>query len=119
MPRTCIFRHSFDAVLSTFGVMFTRTRMRASELLRVCKPKGQIGLANWSRMASSGRCSRRSANICRRQRGQNRRRCGAPRAARRDVRGRPSAIKVEPRHFNFRYARPTFSRCVQDLLRPV
>ena len=40
---------SFDVVLSTFGVMFTPNQDKAaSELLRVCKPKGQIGLANWT-----------------------------------------------------------------------
>ena len=41
--------NSFDAVLSTFGVMFTPNQDRAAaELLRVCKPGGQIGLANWT-----------------------------------------------------------------------
>lgn len=40
---------SFDAVLSTFGVMFTPDQERAAaELLRVCKPGGRIGLANWT-----------------------------------------------------------------------
>ncbi|WP_309668439.1 class I SAM-dependent methyltransferase [Tabrizicola sp.] len=40
---------SFDAVLSTFGVMFTPDQDRAAaELLRVCKPGGKIGLANWT-----------------------------------------------------------------------
>ena len=40
---------SFDAVLSTFGVMFTADQDRAaSELVRVCKPGGKIGLANWT-----------------------------------------------------------------------
>jgi len=40
---------SFDAVLSTFGVMFTPNQDKAaSELLRVCKPSGKIGLANWT-----------------------------------------------------------------------
>ena len=40
---------SFDAVMSTFGVMFTPNQERAaSELLRVCKPGGKIGLANWT-----------------------------------------------------------------------
>ena len=40
---------SFDVVLSTFGVMFTPNQQRAaSELARVCKPGGQIGLANWT-----------------------------------------------------------------------
>jgi SAM-dependent methyltransferase len=40
---------SFDVVLSTFGVMFTPDHRRAaSELLRVCRPGGRIGLANWT-----------------------------------------------------------------------
>ncbi len=40
---------SFDAVLSTFGVMFTPDQERAArELLRVCRPGGKIGLANWT-----------------------------------------------------------------------
>jgi ubiquinone/menaquinone biosynthesis C-methylase UbiE len=40
---------SFDAVISTFGVMFTPNQERAAaELLRVCKPGGKIGLANWA-----------------------------------------------------------------------
>ncbi|MGO4330068.1 class I SAM-dependent methyltransferase [Cupriavidus sp. 2TAF22] len=40
---------SFDAVLSTFGVMFTPDQERAAaELARVCKPGGKIGLANWT-----------------------------------------------------------------------
>ncbi len=40
---------SFDAVLSTFGVMFTPNQERAArELLRVCRPGGKIGLANWT-----------------------------------------------------------------------
>jgi ubiquinone/menaquinone biosynthesis C-methylase UbiE len=40
---------SFDAVLSTFGVMFTPDQERAaSELARVCCPGGRIGLANWT-----------------------------------------------------------------------
>ncbi|MGZ8331323.1 MAG: class I SAM-dependent methyltransferase [Rhodoplanes sp.] len=40
---------SFDVVVSTFGVMFTPDQDRAAgELLRVCKPGGKIGLANWT-----------------------------------------------------------------------
>ncbi|AWN40314.1 class I SAM-dependent methyltransferase [Methylobacterium durans] len=40
---------SFDVVLSTFGVMFTPDQDRAaSELLRVCRTGGRIGLANWT-----------------------------------------------------------------------
>jgi SAM-dependent methyltransferase len=40
---------SFDVVLSIFGVMFTANQERAAqELLRVCRPGGKIGLANWT-----------------------------------------------------------------------
>jgi SAM-dependent methyltransferase len=40
---------TFDAVLSTFGVMFTPNPERsAAELIRVCRPGGRIGLANWT-----------------------------------------------------------------------
>ena len=39
----------FDAVVSTFGVMSTPDQDKAaSELLRVCKRGGKIGLANWT-----------------------------------------------------------------------
>jgi SAM-dependent methyltransferase len=39
---------SFDVVLSTFGVMFAPDQQRAAdELLRVCRPGGRIGVANW------------------------------------------------------------------------
>ena len=40
---------SFDAVLSTVGVMFTPDpRRAAAELVRVVRPRGRIGLANWT-----------------------------------------------------------------------
>jgi SAM-dependent methyltransferase len=40
---------SFDVVLSTFGVMFAPDQDRAAaEMLRVCRPGGRIGLANWT-----------------------------------------------------------------------
>ncbi|MEP7203175.1 MAG: methyltransferase domain-containing protein [Ilumatobacteraceae bacterium] len=40
---------SFDAVLSTLGVMFTADHERAAgELLRVCRPGGVIAMANWT-----------------------------------------------------------------------
>jgi SAM-dependent methyltransferase len=40
---------SFDVVLSTFGAMFTPQHQRpASEMLRVVRSAGRIGLANWT-----------------------------------------------------------------------
>ena len=39
---------SFDAVLSFFGAMFAADQERAaSEMIRVCRRGGQVGLANW------------------------------------------------------------------------
>jgi SAM-dependent methyltransferase len=39
----------FDVVLSTFGVMFTPNQEKAaSEMARVCRTGGKIGLANWT-----------------------------------------------------------------------
>jgi ubiquinone/menaquinone biosynthesis C-methylase UbiE len=39
----------FDVVLSTYGVMFAPDQERAAgEMLRVVKPGGRIGLANWT-----------------------------------------------------------------------
>jgi len=40
---------SFDVVLSSFGVMFAPAHEQAaSELMRVCRPGGRIGLACWT-----------------------------------------------------------------------
>jgi SAM-dependent methyltransferase len=46
---------SFDVVLSTIGVMFAPDQDRAaSELLRVCRPHGRIGLVSWMPEAFGG-----------------------------------------------------------------
>ena len=48
--------HSFDVALSSFGVMFTPDHQRAArELLRVVRPGGRIGLANWTPEGFVGR----------------------------------------------------------------
>jgi ubiquinone/menaquinone biosynthesis C-methylase UbiE len=40
---------SFDVVLSTFGAMFTPDHARpAREMLRVLRPGGRVGMANWT-----------------------------------------------------------------------
>lgn len=39
----------FDNVVSTFGVMFAPNQAQAAaEMVRVCRPGGKIGLANWT-----------------------------------------------------------------------
>lgn len=40
---------SFDIVLSTFGVIFASDAQQAAhELVRVCRPRGKIGLTTWA-----------------------------------------------------------------------
>jgi len=47
---------SFDVALSTFGVMFAPDHAKtASELLRVVRPRGRIGMANWTPEGFIGR----------------------------------------------------------------
>jgi len=47
---------SFDAAVSTFGVMFTPDHAKsAAELARVVRPGGRIGLANWTPDSLVGR----------------------------------------------------------------
>jgi SAM-dependent methyltransferase len=53
---------SFDVVLSTFGAMFGPDQEKvASELLRVCRPKGKIGMANWTLDSFVGETQRLAA----------------------------------------------------------
>jgi ubiquinone/menaquinone biosynthesis C-methylase UbiE len=50
---------TFDVVLSTFGAMFTPDHTRpAREMLRVTRPGGRIGLANWTPEGFIGRLFR-------------------------------------------------------------
>ncbi len=47
---------SFDVVLSTFGVMFAPDQRHAAhEILRVLRPGGRVGLANWTPQGFIGR----------------------------------------------------------------
>src|SRR3954454_12345980 len=40
---------SYDVVISTFGAMFAPDQQRvADEIVRVCRPGGRIGMANWA-----------------------------------------------------------------------
>ena len=47
---------AFDVVVSTFGVMFAPDQERAAaEMLRVLRPGGRIGMANWTPEGFIGR----------------------------------------------------------------
>jgi SAM-dependent methyltransferase len=50
---------SFDVALSTIGVMFARDQVAAArELIRVTRPGGRVGLANWTPAGFHGRLIR-------------------------------------------------------------
>ena len=96
---------SFDAVVSTFGVMFTPNQDKAaSELLRVCKSGGKIGLANWTPEGFIGQMFKTLGKYLPPP-------AGAKSPALWGTRGRlaemfgpaAAAIHIEPRNFYFRY----------------
>ena len=97
--------NSFDSVISTFGVMFTPNQDKAAaELLRVCKPKGSIGLANWTPDGFIGQVFKTLGKYLPPP-------DGVKSPALWGTRGRlgelfdagASSVKAQPRLFNFRY----------------
>lgn len=96
---------SFDAVVSTFGVMFTPNQAQAaSELARVCKHGGRIGLANWTPEGFIGQVFRTLGKYLPPPAGAKSPALWGTRAALEEMFGsQASSIKAEPRMFNFRY----------------
>jgi ubiquinone/menaquinone biosynthesis C-methylase UbiE len=99
---------SFDTVLSTFGVMFTPNQdQAAAELLRVCKPKGQIGLTNWTPEGFIGQVFKTLGKYLPPPAGAKSPALWGTRARLAEMFGSAaSSIKAETRHFNFRYRSP-------------
>jgi hypothetical protein len=95
-------------VLSTFGVMFTPNQDRAAgELLRVCKPKGQIGLANWTPDGFIGQIFRTLGRYLPPPPNAKSPALWGTRARLAEMfGGAASDIKTESRYFNFRYRSP-------------
>jgi SAM-dependent methyltransferase len=96
---------SFDAVLSTFGVMFTPDQHKAAqEMARVCRPGGRIGLANWTPGGMLGRMFQVMARHVAPPPGVASPLLWGTEAHLRELFGaRAAAIHITPRHFNFRY----------------
>src|SRR6476620_3548842 len=99
---------AFDVVVSTFGVMFTPNQEKAaSELLRVCKPGGRIGLANWTPEGFIGQVFKTLGKYLPPPSGAKSPALWGTRAALEEMFGAQSrSIKAEPRLFNFRYRSP-------------
>jgi ubiquinone/menaquinone biosynthesis C-methylase UbiE len=99
---------AFDAVVSTFGVMFTPNQDQASaELLRVCKPGGKIGLTNWTPEGFIGQVFKTLGKYLPPPAGAKSPALWGTRARLNELFDTgASSIKAEPRVFNFRYRSP-------------
>jgi ubiquinone/menaquinone biosynthesis C-methylase UbiE len=99
---------SFDAVISTFGVMFTADHDKAAaELVRVCRPGGKIGMANWTPEGFIGQIFKTIGKHLPPPAGVKSPALWGTRARIDEMFGsHASAIQAEPRHFVFRYRSP-------------
>jgi SAM-dependent methyltransferase len=99
---------SFDAVLSTFGVMFTPDQSRAAaELARVCRPRGRIGLASWTPDGFIGRLFKVLGRHLPPPPGVQPPSLWGIEARLQELFGdRAASIALTPRLFNFRYRSP-------------
>ena len=99
---------TFDVVMSTFGVMFTPDQDRAAaQLLRVCKPGGKIGLANWTPEGFIGQLFKTLGKHLPPPAGARSPALWGTEARINEMFATAAAsIKAERRHFNFRYRSP-------------
>ncbi len=98
---------SFDVVLSTFGVMFTPNQERAaSELTRVCRPGGRIGLANWTPEGFIGKLFKTIGGYVPPAPGVKSPALWGAKAHLDALFGAKAAVAPESKHFSFRYKSP-------------
>ncbi|WP_420349802.1 class I SAM-dependent methyltransferase [Pelagibius sp.] len=96
---------SFDAVLSTYGVMFTPDQAKAAaELARVCRSGGVIALANWTPEGFIGQVFKTLGKHLPPPEGvQSPARWGTEQALRELFGEAAASIDLTPRQFTFRY----------------
>jgi ubiquinone/menaquinone biosynthesis C-methylase UbiE len=99
---------SYDVALSTFGVMFTPDQEKAaSELARVCKSGGKIGLANWTPQGFIGQLFKTIGKHLPPPAGvKSPALWGTPARLEEMFASQASDISAEPRMFVFRYRSP-------------
>jgi ubiquinone/menaquinone biosynthesis C-methylase UbiE len=99
---------TFDVVVSTFGVMFTPDQDKAaSELARVCKSGGKIGLANWTPQGFIGQLFKTIGKHLPPPPGVKSPALWGTQARLEEMFGRQASdIVAEPRMFVFRYRSP-------------
>ena len=95
---------SFDVVLSTYGCMFAPDHARtASEMMRVLRPGGRIGLANWTPAGFIGRLFKVIGAQLPPPAGLQSPALWGTKAHLSSLFPQASDIACEPRMFNFRY----------------
>jgi ubiquinone/menaquinone biosynthesis C-methylase UbiE len=99
---------AFDAVVSSFGVMFTPNQQQAAaELARVCRSGGKIGLANWTPEGFIGQIFKTLGKYLPPPAGAKSPALWGTRNWLAETFGPQAAsISAEPRNFNFRYRSP-------------
>jgi SAM-dependent methyltransferase len=99
---------SFDAVVSTFGVMFTPNQERAAgEMLRVCRAGGKIGMANWTPEGFIGQLFKTLGRHLPPPAGVKSPALWGTKARLDEMFGPAGAVIIaRPRHFAFRYRSP-------------
>ncbi len=99
---------SFDAVMSTFGAMFSPDQdTTASEMLRVCRSGGKIGLANWTPDGFIGQMFKTIGKYLPPPAGVKSPALWGTRAWMEQTFGAAASVIVaKPRMFNFRYRSP-------------
>ncbi|MGZ5899359.1 MAG: class I SAM-dependent methyltransferase [Reyranella sp.] len=100
---------AFDAVVSTFGVMFTPDQDRAAaEMMRVCRPGGKLGLGNWTPQGFIGQMFKTLGQYLPPPAGSKSPALWGTRERLAELFGDGAAsIKAEPRQFMFRYRSPS------------
>ena len=95
---------SFDVVLSTFGAMFAPDHQRtASEMLRVLRPGGRLGMANWTPEGFIGQLFKLIGRHVPPPAGLQPPSAWGTDAHCAALFGKGSTIRGERKHFNFRY----------------
>ncbi len=98
----------YDAVLSTFGVMFTPNQTQsAAELIRVCKQGGKIGMTNWTPDGFIGQLFKLIGQYVPPPSGVQSPANWGSEAFIQDQFGACTRIETRKRHFNFRYQSPS------------